>query len=97
MVDTKAALADLAALLMRVDQFYDSIGGLVGYQAKSIELILEGSAEQPLPPSPPPPLQQQQQQQQHDHLRHRRQLPAAAAHQMPERLPHVRSYASAVY
>uniref|UniRef100_A0A7S3QX17 UGP3-like C-terminal hexapeptide repeats domain-containing protein n=1 Tax=Dunaliella tertiolecta TaxID=3047 RepID=A0A7S3QX17_DUNTE len=41
-----APLAELAALLMRVDQFYDSIGGLVGYQAKSIELILEGTGEQ---------------------------------------------------
>ena len=44
-------LRELAALFERVAQF-DSIGGLVGYQAKSLELILEGSEQQ----------QQQQQQ-----------------------------------
>ena len=39
------ALQRLATALCRVDSFYDSMGGLVGYQLKSIELILAGSAE----------------------------------------------------
>lgn len=42
---TRASLSQLTALLQRVEHFYDSIGGLVGYQAKSISLILEGVEE----------------------------------------------------
>ncbi len=35
-------LLDLAARLCRVEQFYDSVGGLLGYQLKSLELIVAG-------------------------------------------------------
>nr|AAY31019.1 low photochemical bleaching 1 protein [Chlamydomonas reinhardtii] len=35
-------LSDLAARLARVETFYDSVGGLLGYQLKSLELIVEG-------------------------------------------------------
>jgi hypothetical protein len=38
------ALARLAGALCRVDTFYDSMGGLVGYQLKSLELILSAEA-----------------------------------------------------
>lgn len=41
---TTASSDDLAALatcLLRVEQFYNSIGGLVGYQAKSLQLIAD--------------------------------------------------------
>ena len=37
--ERRAALADLAQALERVEKFYDSIGGLVGYQRKCLELI----------------------------------------------------------
>lgn len=35
-------LLDLAARLGRVEQFYDSVGGVLGYQLKSLELIVAG-------------------------------------------------------
>ncbi|GIL54243.1 hypothetical protein Vafri_9817 [Volvox africanus] len=35
-------LTSLAARLARVDQFYDSVGGLLGYQLKSLQLIVAG-------------------------------------------------------
>ncbi|KAG2430555.1 hypothetical protein HXX76_010074 [Chlamydomonas incerta] len=35
-------LAALAGRLARVETFYDSVGGLLGYQLKSLELIVEG-------------------------------------------------------
>jgi len=38
------ALHKLASALTRVDHFYDSMGGLVGYQLKSIQLIIGASA-----------------------------------------------------
>ncbi|KAF8056255.1 UGP3 [Scenedesmus sp. PABB004] len=37
-------LEALAEKLCRVEQFYDSMGGLAGYQLKSLQLILGGSA-----------------------------------------------------
>ncbi|GIL74006.1 hypothetical protein Vretimale_5061 [Volvox reticuliferus] len=35
-------LASLAARLARVEHFYDSVGGLLGYQLKSLQLIVAG-------------------------------------------------------
>ena len=35
-------LERLVASLLRVEQFYDSIGGVVGYQLKSLQLIAAG-------------------------------------------------------
>lgn len=32
----------LCATLLRVEQFYDSVGGLLGYQCRSIGLIISG-------------------------------------------------------
>jgi UTP---glucose-1-phosphate uridylyltransferase len=48
------ALEALCAQLARVEAFYDSMGGLVGYQRASLRLVIEGTAA----------LEQQQQQQQ---------------------------------
>lgn len=38
--DWRPPLAALAAALERVEHFYDSMGGVVGYQLKSLELII---------------------------------------------------------
>lgn len=43
--DVPHALSSLATSLLRLEQFYDSIGGLAGYQAKSIELIVTGTPQ----------------------------------------------------
>lgn len=39
-----APLRRLASALCRVDTFYDSMGGIVGYQLKSLQLITEAAA-----------------------------------------------------
>eukprot|EP01025_Chloroclados_australasicus_P021677 TRINITY_DN22728_c0_g2_i3.p1 TRINITY_DN22728_c0_g2~~TRINITY_DN22728_c0_g2_i3.p1 ORF type:complete len:857 (+),score=118.99 TRINITY_DN22728_c0_g2_i3:53-2623(+) len=39
------ALQELAQVLLRVESFYDSIGGLVGYHLKSLELICAGISD----------------------------------------------------
>jgi hypothetical protein len=41
----KSQLVSLANYLLRIEHFYDSIGGIVGYQAKSVSLIVAGTAE----------------------------------------------------
>jgi len=41
-----AALQRLGAELCRVESFYDSMGGIIGYQLKSLQLILGSNAEQ---------------------------------------------------
>ena len=38
-VETKAALQSLAGMLTAVDTFYNSIGGLVGYQLKCLQIL----------------------------------------------------------
>lgn len=38
-------LAELAAALLRVDSFYDSLGGLAGYQLTCLELSAAAAAE----------------------------------------------------
>lgn len=43
--ELSARLARLGASLLRVEQFYDSIGGLVGYQLKSMQLVAAGMHE----------------------------------------------------
>ena len=40
-----AQLRQLAAALMRVDAFYDSLGGLAGYQLRCLELCAAAAAE----------------------------------------------------
>ncbi len=37
------ALTKLARSLLRVEQFYNSLGGVLGYQTRSLGLIVEGS------------------------------------------------------
>lgn len=44
-------LQRLADTLVRVDTFYSSLGGLIGYQAKCLQLLLE-AAEDTSPPAP---------------------------------------------
>jgi hypothetical protein len=39
-----SVLSQLAAALCRVETFYDSMGGLIGYHLKSLELILSANA-----------------------------------------------------
>lgn len=41
---TASALQHLALKLSDLESFYDSMGGIVGYQLKSLELIIEGSS-----------------------------------------------------
>ncbi|GLC45555.1 hypothetical protein PLESTB_001205700 [Pleodorina starrii] len=53
-------LTSLAVRLARVEQFYDSVGGLLGYQIKSLQLIVAGMQDK----SARSKQQQQQQQQQ---------------------------------
>lgn len=38
-------LAELAAALLRVDGFYDSLGGLAGYQLTCLQLCAAAAAE----------------------------------------------------
>ena len=42
----RAAVQQLAATLKRVEVFYDSIGGLLGYQRKCLQIMLESSEQQ---------------------------------------------------
>ncbi|KAL4426976.1 hypothetical protein ABPG77_009537 [Micractinium sp. CCAP 211/92] len=44
-VPVTSALAQLAGALARVEDFYDSIGGLVGYQAQCVALIAQAQQE----------------------------------------------------
>lgn len=41
--DWTRSLSALASALCRVETFYDSMGGLVGYQLKSLQLIISGN------------------------------------------------------
>ena len=41
----KSVLSKLLAMLRRVETFYDSIGGVLGYQSKSLQLIVAGMEE----------------------------------------------------
>lgn len=43
--DVSERLARVADALSRVELFYDSIGGIAGYQLKSLQLICEGMEE----------------------------------------------------
>ncbi len=40
-----ARVERLASMLQRVQQFYDSIGGVLGYQCRSLDLIITGTPE----------------------------------------------------
>ncbi|KAJ9518576.1 hypothetical protein QJQ45_018602 [Haematococcus lacustris] len=51
-LDLQPPLLHLAQGLQRVDQFYNSIGGLLGYQAKSLTLIIESTVAQQASPQP---------------------------------------------
>ncbi|KXZ49515.1 hypothetical protein GPECTOR_21g741 [Gonium pectorale] len=55
-------LTSLASRLGRVETFYDSVGGLLGYQLKSLQLIVAGmkekSARKNAEPQPPPAVAQ---------------------------------------
>ena len=42
----KVQMSELAADLVKVMQFYDSIGGVVGYQLKCLELIRDARAKE---------------------------------------------------
>ena len=42
----RAAVQNLAATLKRVEVFYNSIGGLLGYHRKCLQIMLEGSGQQ---------------------------------------------------
>jgi hypothetical protein len=63
-------LRALASSLLPVEQFYDSIGGVMGYQCRSLQLIVAGTAavtasnvqQHHNQPQPSQPSQQQQQQ-----------------------------------
>ena len=48
----EAAFAELAARLVKVQRFYDSLGGIVGYQLKCLELILAAKAKEDSVDSP---------------------------------------------
>ncbi|GFR51311.1 hypothetical protein Agub_g13676 [Astrephomene gubernaculifera] len=62
-------LSSLASRLARVEQFYDSVGGLLGYQLKSLQLILAGMQDKAAR------MQEQQQQ----HPQQQQQQPTADA------------------
>ncbi|GBF98740.1 nucleotide-diphospho-sugar transferase [Raphidocelis subcapitata] len=51
--DWSSPLRKLASSLVRVDTFYDSMGGLVGYQLKSLQLIAAGSGSPEAPTGSP--------------------------------------------
>ena len=44
--DLRGRLESLCASLARVEQFYDCLGGMLGYQVKSLQLIVAGMGEQ---------------------------------------------------
>lgn len=50
-----AGLRHLAQQLLQVDSFYDCLGGLVGYQLKSLQLIIGCPEETAAPPAAPAP------------------------------------------
>jgi len=76
------SLEALCASLARVEAFYDSMGGLVGYQLASVRLVVEGTAA----------LEQQQQEQQQEE---QQQRSGSAAPPRADRAAHASAAAAA--